>query len=286
MGGILISLKQDRKTGTGRRMRRFCANTIALLACIACLCMGGGAWAEPAGTGASTAAKSASKHAKAKTGKKSVASKAKSSTVAKSTDVPLPDRNPNPAASPANPEPQTGAPPPAQQASQEDTVSPASPAPQAIQQAVADPAMPLPDLNPRRPTSISRAALAPLAKPGSTGIPSQTPAMDFATILKPLLSYEISAADEANVKEAIRLAYRGDSSSQALTAKIKDDAARKLATWYAYKGGGLDISATAIEQFRLDNRAMAWAGRASRARRSGAAARRCTRRRGEGVLQG
>ncbi len=95
--------------------------------------------------------------------------------------------------------------------------------------------------------------MRPSAKPGSTGIPSQTPAMDFSTILKPLLSYEISAADEANVKEAIRLAYKGDSSSQALTAKIKDDAARKLATWYAYKGGGLDISAEAIEQFRLDN---------------------------------
>jgi hypothetical protein len=36
-------------------------------------------------------------------------------------------------------------------------------------------------------------------------------------------------------------------------AKIKDDAARKLATWYAYKASGLDISAEAIEQFRLDN---------------------------------
>ena len=77
--------------------------------------------------------------------------------------------------------------------------------------------------------------------------------MDFATILKPLLNYDISAADEANLKEAIRLAFRGDSSSKALIEKIKDDAARKLATWYAYKASGLNISAEAIEQFRLAN---------------------------------
>ena len=92
-----------------------------------------------------------------------------------------------------------------------------------------------------------------VAKAGSIGIPSQAPAMDFATILKPLLNYDISAADEANLKEAIRLAFRGDSSSKALIEKIKDDAARKLATWYAYKASGLDISAEAIEQFRLAN---------------------------------
>jgi soluble lytic murein transglycosylase len=226
-------------------MRRFRAHNLLLLACIAWLCIGTGASAEPAGV---AAAKPASKHAKAKTGKRAVASKAKTSTVAKSADVPLPDRNP---ASATNPQPQTGNEAPAlpPQATQGDTANAALPAPAATPQAVADPAMPLPDLNPRRPSTISSV----IAKPGSIGIPSQAPAMDFATILKPLLNYEIDAADEANLKEAIRLAYRGDSSSQALTAKIKDDAARKLATWYAYKGSGLNISAEAIEQFRLAN---------------------------------
>jgi soluble lytic murein transglycosylase len=199
--------------------------------------MSSGASAEPA-------AKSVSKHAKAHISKKSVASKAKSksSTVAKSTVVPLPDRNP---AAPANPAPQIEGTVPAPQ----DTASLPSPAPQITQQAVADPAMPLPDLNPRRPSSMSLVVV----QPGSIGIPSQAPAMDFATILKPLLNYDISTADEANLKEAIRLAFRGDSSSKALVEKIKDDAARKLATWYAYKASGLDISAEAIEEFRLAN---------------------------------
>ena len=194
-------------------MRRFCANTLPLLACIAWLCMGASASAEPA-------AKSVSKHAKAHISKKAVASKAKSksSTVAKSTVVALPDRNP---AAPANPPPQTEDTAPAPR----DTASLSSPAPQ-ITQAVADPAMPLPDLNPQRPSSISLV----VAKPGSIGIPSQAPAMDFATILKPLLNYDISAADEANLKEASRPASRGDSSSKPLVEKINDARARKLAT--------------------------------------------------------
>jgi len=54
-------------------MSRFRANNLPLLACIACLIMGGGATAEPAGFSTSTVAKPASKHAKAKTGKKAVA---------------------------------------------------------------------------------------------------------------------------------------------------------------------------------------------------------------------
>jgi peptidoglycan lytic transglycosylase len=243
-------------------MRRFRANSLLVLACIACLVIGGGATAEPVGLSANSVAKpvsehvsTASRHAKSKTGKKSVASKAKATSIAKKADMPLPDRNPNPTAAPANPDTQTEAtaPAPPQETLQGDGSSPA--APQATQAAVADPAMPLPDANPRRPSSTSSARLAPppTAKPGAISIPSQAPAMDFATVLKPLLNYEISAADEANLKEAIRLAYRGDGSSQALTAKIKDDAVRKLATWYAYKGSGLDISAAKIEEFRLTN---------------------------------
>jgi soluble lytic murein transglycosylase len=223
--------------------------------------MGGGATAEPVGFGSSTVAKPASKHAKSKpaskhakskTGKKTVASKAKGTSIAKKSDVPLPDRNPNPAATPASPETQTGTTSPAlpQEALPGDTSSPT--APQATQAAVADPSMPLPDTNPRRPSSTS-SARSPTAQPGGISIPSQAPAMDFAAVLKPLLNYEISAVDEANLKEAIRLAYRGDSSSQGLTAKIKDDAARKLATWSAYKGSGMDIPAAAIEEFRLAN---------------------------------
>ena len=240
-------------------MGRLGANNGSLLTWFACLVVAFAAMAEPA-AGVERASKksaAASKHAKTKS-----ASKAKTTTAAKSTDVPLPDRNPNPApqpvaqqateTAPADPDlklpdrnPNPAPVPLAQQATE---AAPANPA-------LVDPAMPLPDANPNRASSVpsSSASAAPAAQPASTGIPSQTPQMDFVSILKPLLNYEISAADEANLKEAIRLAFKGDSGAQALTAKIKDDAARKLAIWYAYKSGGGDVSADAIEQFRLAN---------------------------------
>ena len=137
MGGILISLNRIAKPV--RPTNETLLRQYSYRCWHASL---GFAWA--AGASAEPAAKSISKHAKAHISKKVVASKAKSksSTVAKSTVVPLPDRNP---AAPANPPPQTEGIAPAPQ----DTASLPSPAPLAIQQAVADPAMPLPDLNPR-----------------------------------------------------------------------------------------------------------------------------------------
>ena len=83
---------------------------------------------------------------------------------------------------------------------------------------------------------------------------SRAPAMDFASILKPLLAYELSAADQANLKDAFRASYKGDSDgAQAATARIKDQAARKLATWFEYRSGGIYSPADAIEQFRNAN---------------------------------
>jgi soluble lytic murein transglycosylase len=200
---------------------------------------------------AEAAAKLTSKHAKSKSGKKSVISKStkKAPTVAKAVDVPLPDRNP----ALRTPELQTQALPETQTtpvpALQDTTSNPIAPQPTEV---AADPAMPLPNLNPRRTSSVVMPQV-PMAKPGTTTIPSQAPGMDFATVLKPLLDYDLSSSDATSLREAIRLAFRGDASARTWAAKIKDDAARKLATWYMYKASGLDIKAEEIEQFRLAN---------------------------------
>jgi soluble lytic murein transglycosylase len=84
--------------------------------------------------------------------------------------------------------------------------------------------------------------------------------MDFASILKPLLAYSLSASDAANLKEAFRASFKRDAAAAA-TAKITDPAARKLATWYEYMSGGLDAPAEAIDRFRLAN--PEWPGQAA-----------------------
>lgn len=108
---------------------------------------------------------------------------------------------------------------------------------------------PLPDRNPERSSETSEVA----AKSPKAASSSQSK-NDFASILKPLLSYQLSASDAANLQEAFRASFRGnDAKAHAATAKIKDSAARKLATWYEYRNGDLDASAEAIEKFRLAN---------------------------------
>jgi soluble lytic murein transglycosylase len=187
---------------------------------------------------------------------KSHASKARvakhAAPVAKSVAMPLPDRNPNrPAGAPAAvaadaPAETTGAITDLPLPERNPTLS-APPAPPAIPLAKPEGQtveFPGPDRNPKRAPSTAPAPMQGAA----------TPAMDFASVLKPLLAYELSAADQANLKEAFRASFRGDSdAAEAAAARIKDQAARKLATWYEYRSGGIDSPADAVEAFRNTN---------------------------------
>src|SRR3954447_1484913 len=95
----------------------------------------------------------------------------------------------------------------------------------------------------------------PDPNPNRVAIPMQgarPPLMDFASVLNPLLEYALSAGDEANLKIAISESDRGDAhGALAATAKIDDDAARKLATWYIYRGVGGSVEL--IESFWTNN---------------------------------
>ena len=111
-------------------------------------------------------------------------------------------------------------------------------------------AAPMPERNPERPTE-SLAVKGPVA---AAPVPTRAPKLDFASILKPLLDYQLSSADAANLQNAFRASFRGDDAgAHAATERIKDTAASKLATWFEYRNGDLDASATAIEVFRLAN---------------------------------
>ena len=112
----------------------------------------------------------------------------------------------------------------------------AKPAPQSGQVKTVE--VPYPDPNPNRVAIPMQGARPPL--------------MDFVSVLNPLLEYALSAGDEANLKTAISACDKGDAhSALAATAKINDNAARKLATWYIYRSGG--GSAELIESFRTAN---------------------------------
>ena len=78
--------------------------------------------------------------------------------------------------------------------------------------------MPPPDPNPNRTTAL------PFAMKGTLtpAIAAPPPAMDYVAILKPILSYDLSDADEANIREVLR-------SGTAAAARIKDPAARDFA---------------------------------------------------------
>jgi soluble lytic murein transglycosylase len=94
--------------------------------------------------------------------------------------------------------------------------------------------MPLPDANPNRGGALTPAIAAPKS------------AMDYESVLKPILSYDISSADEAYIRDVLR---NGDSAA----AKIKDAAARDFALWYKYRNGPATGNAEAIERFRLSH---------------------------------
>ena len=95
----------------------------------------------------------------------------------------------------------------------------------------------------------------PDPNPNRVAIPMQgerPPLMDFVSVLNPLLEYALSAGDEVNLKTAISASNEGDAhGALAAMARINDDAARKLATWYIYRSFG--GSAELIESFRTAN---------------------------------
>jgi soluble lytic murein transglycosylase len=95
----------------------------------------------------------------------------------------------------------------------------------------------------------------PDPNPNRVAIPMQgarPPLMDFVSVLNPLLEYALSAGDEVNLKTAISASNEGDArGALAAMARINDDAARKLATWYIYRSVG--GSAELIESFRAAN---------------------------------
>ena len=215
----------------------------------------------PMATGALAAKKQASKSHTAKATKPA-------KKVAKPVVVPLPDRNPNRLAA------STSAPAPAST----EVVAPAAPdmtgavaeqpLPHEVPAAITTKAppkgtgIPLPD---RKPQTETKAAANPLVHipdpsllapvPLATPVPPKAVSNSaYANILKPLLDYQLSASDAANLKTAFGASYRGDDAgAHAAVAQIQDSAARKLATWFEYRNGDYDASAEAIEEFRLAN---------------------------------
>lgn len=93
--------------------------------------------------------------------------------------------------------------------------------------------VPAPDINPQRDPNV---VVAP------------EPALDYPAVLKPLLSYELSSADESRM----RFVMRHNGSVDETAAKISDPAVRAFALWYRYKHTkSSSLDAEAVEQFRL-----------------------------------
>lgn len=106
--------------------------------------------------------------------------------------------------------------------------------------------VPLPDANPKR----ELAAPAPKAAEP----PDRKPAFNAKRLLGPVLDFELTKQDRANLKAAISGFYKHRFSDGLATAgRIKDKHARKLAYWYYYRSSGLHAPATEIEAFRIAN---------------------------------
>src|SRR4029077_18025338 len=132
--------------------------------------------------------------------------------VAKPAVVPLPDRNPNRVAvtAPLSPE-----------AASTDTTEAIAkqPLPHEVPAASAAETeasgIPAPDRNPERPSAASSVAapdpaiLAPVATVNAPA-PKPAPSGAYAEILQPLLDYQLSDADAANLKDAFSASFRGD----------------------------------------------------------------------------
>ena len=172
--------------------------------------------------------------------------------------MPLPDRNPNRAA-------MTAAASPPEASTDATAAIAAQPLPHEAPEASAAETeanasgIPVPDRNPERPASESLVAapdpavLAPVPVVNAPA-PKPAPSGAYAAILKTLLDYQLSDSDAANLKDAFSASFRGDDSgSREAVSRIKDSAARKLATWFEYRNGDFDASAEAIESFRIAN---------------------------------
>jgi soluble lytic murein transglycosylase len=145
----------------------------------------------------------------------------------------LPERNPQrPPATAAAPEAAEPA-----QTSAATEAEKADPAPEPPKPVVKlDPTLATPARNPQRLPS------------GSENGP---PGLDAKKVLAPLLDYALSSSDAANLQEAVRAAYSGNGArASAAAARIQDESARKLATWYYYRSSAL-APAWNIERFRL-----------------------------------
>jgi len=92
---------------------------------------------------------------------------------------------------------------------------------------------PLPDINPNR-------------DPISPKAPE--PALDYASILKPLLSYELSSGDESRLRFVMQTRGTIDETAE----KITDRAVRAFGLWYRYKHNkSTYLNAKDVETFRL-----------------------------------
>ncbi|HWM30361.1 MAG TPA: transglycosylase SLT domain-containing protein [Methyloceanibacter sp.] len=155
--------------------------------------------------------------------------------VAEATTVaPMPARNP------ALPAPSLLAPPSAPVPPSATPAAPQLPS-EPVQQIVTD--IPFPEPNPNRADAAMLATMKGTLVPA---IDAPKPKLDYAAILKPLLSYDLSSADESYVRAVMQ--SKGDAETTA--AKISDPASRAYALWYKYRNG-VGGSAEAIEQFRL-----------------------------------
>ncbi|MGV1014044.1 MAG: lytic transglycosylase domain-containing protein [Methyloceanibacter sp.] len=147
---------------------------------------------------------------------------------------------PMPARNPAIPAPSLLAPPSAAIPPSSSPSGPQLPA-EPVEQIVTD--IPFPDPNPNR---VDAALLATMKGTLVPAIAAPKPALDYPAILKPLLSYNLSSADESYLRAVMQ--SKGD--AEATAAKISDPAARTFALWYKYRHGS-GGSAEDIAKFRL-----------------------------------
>jgi len=95
---------------------------------------------------------------------------------------------------------------------------------------------PPPDINPNRGSPMDP--------------PAPEPALDYASILKPLLSYDLSSEDESRLKFVMR--HKGSIDETA--AKISDPAVRDFGLWYRFKQNKSTLlDAEDVETFRLSH---------------------------------
>ncbi len=135
-------------------------------------------------------------------------------------------------APPHNPEvPQSEATDQASDAVSEEVAAEATAAQEAPSPALIN--VPVPDINPNRDPMSPKAA---------------EPALDYASILKPLLAYKLTSDDESR----LRFIMRHNGTIDETAAKVSDPAVLAFGLWYRYKHNkSTMLDPEAVEQFRL-----------------------------------